>query len=613
MKLSIIIPYYNTRPFTNALLEVLDDQITDEVEIILIDDGSDEEYCPKYDWLRVIRTNNQGQSKARNLGINSSVGDYIQFIDSDDLVSGDFIEKILEKIEEGKDLIEFSWRSLNSGKFNFHLSEGDRLRMPSVVTRTFKRSYIGDTRFNEKKDATEDEDFSRRLGYLYKPVDVSIISDYLYFYRDEVVGSNVKNYKAGKCHTKRITYYIPHVTDRAILEEIKKDDEENEVILLTNQNDIPELQRYCQILQPCPIWTHYQKGFNYPLQIIPVPIKAKTILYVNQLSIIGGIETFIFHFARMMKKDDVILLVANLPDQQKKRLEQAIRVVPYTASNEYECDTLIMLRILDKTPTNVKFNQSVQMCHACRTNPMWHIPQNHDFIVNVSEASKESFGDESGMVIHNPIFTDNPKALILVSATRIPAPDKGSNEKRMRKLAEMLNEANIPFVWFNFSEGQISNPPRGMVNMGLEMDVRPYIASATYLVQLSDSEAWAYSILEALTQNVPVIVTEFPSAEEMGIIDGQNGYIVPFDMNFDVTKLQTVPKFEYVYDNGNIEKQWNKILDHKVKTKKKKMVDVHIIQQYNDLVLERIVNPGETIPMPLDRARKITDLGYGRI
>lgn len=612
MKLSIIIPYYNTKLFTDELLAVLDKQITNEVEVILIDDGSDEEYCPKYEWLTVIRTNNQGQAKARNLGINSSVGDYIQFIDSDDLVSGDFVEKILEKIGEGKDLIEFSWKSLKSGRFDFRLRPGDRMRLPSVVTRTFKRSYIGETRFSEKKDATEDEDFSRRLGYIYKPVDVSIISDYLYFYRDDVVGSNVKKYKAGKCHTKRITYYIPHVKDMAILEEIKKEDEENEVILLTEQNDIPELQRWCQIYRPYKIWTHYQRGEKYPLEIIPLPVKSKVIIFINQLWIIGGIETFIFHLARLFENEDIVLLVNTIPEPQKKRLEQYIDVVQYSPSTEYECDTLIMLRILDRTPRNVTFKQSVQMCHACRTNGSWNIPQNHDFIVNVSQASKDSFGDEGGMVIHNPIFTDKTKALILVSATRIPAPDKGDNEKRMRKLAQMLNEANIPFVWFNFSEGQIPNPPRGMVNMGIQMDIRPYIASATYLVQLSDSEAWSYSILEALTQNVPCIVTDFPSAKEMGIEDGKNGYIVPFDMNFDVTKLQKVPKFTYEYDNEAIKKQWKKIFDRKIKTKKKKLVDVQIIQQYNDLLLGRIVNPGERVPMSLDRARQIIELGYGK-
>ena len=80
MKLSIIIPYYNTRPFTDELLAVLNKQITEGVEVILIDDGSNEEYHPNYDWLKVIRTNNQGQSKARNLGLNIAIGDYIQFI-----------------------------------------------------------------------------------------------------------------------------------------------------------------------------------------------------------------------------------------------------------------------------------------------------------------------------------------------------------------------------------------------------------------------------------------------------------------------------------------------------------------------------------------------------
>ena len=209
MKLSIIIPYYNTEEYTNELLKVLDNQITDEVEVILIDDGSDHEFIPKYEWLTVVRTNNQGQAKARNLGINSSVGEYIQFIDSDDLVSEDFVEKILTATEEGKDLIEFSWKSLNTNKFNFRLS--DRSMVPSVVLRTFKRSYIGETRFNEKKDAAEDEDFSRRMGYLTEPVDVTIIRDYLYFYRDEVEGSNVKSFKAGLKNTKRVVYYVPQM------------------------------------------------------------------------------------------------------------------------------------------------------------------------------------------------------------------------------------------------------------------------------------------------------------------------------------------------------------------------------------------------------------------
>lgn len=615
MKLSIIIPFYQTYDYTEELLDALESQITDETEVILVDDGSNPPFKTSREWVKVIRQKNGGPAKARNRGLKETTGDYIQFIDSDDLISDDFVGSILEAIKEDTDIIEYSWQSLNSGRFNVRLFQGERCKMPGVVLRTFKRSYIGNTRFNEKKDATEDEDFSRRLGYLTEPVSVTTIQKYLYFYRDDVTGSNVKTYKDGFKKTKRIAYYIPHVEKGSeYIDQIRKDDEENEVILLTEQNDVPELKRYCQILRPCRIWTHFAKGYSFPFEIIPIPIYAKVILYINQLNIIGGIETFIYHFARLMKHKDVALVIGNLDESLKRKYEQYMKVYKYTTRDKYSCDTLILLRILDKMPTNIECNQSVQMVHACRTNPAWHIRQTSDFIVNVSEASKMSFGNEAkdGMVIHNPIITDNAKAMILVSATRIPAPDKGMNEERMRKLANMLNEAQIPFLWFNFSDGSIPNPPRGMINVGRDEDIRPYIASATYLVQLSDSEAWSYSILEALTQNVPVIVTDFPSAHEMGIKDGTNGYILPFDMNFDVNRLKKVPKFTYLYDNEPIKKQWEKIIDHKIKAKKREMWDVVILQQYNDIELGRLMNPGEVVPMPIERAKVIINLGYGK-
>lgn len=617
MKLSIIIPYYNTEQYTNELLDRLAPQIVDGVEVILIDDCSPDPYHSDYPWLTIYRNRkNNGPAKTRNIGLSKAKGEYIQFIDSDDLVSGDFVAKILEKTGEGNDLIEFSWKSLINGIFDFKLyNPSDRLRCPSVVTRTFKRSYIGNIRFNEQKDATEDEDFSRRLGYLYLPVSVSIITDYLYFYRTETPDSNVKSYKQGLKNTKRITYYYDHVAaDRTdILEVIKADDEENEVILLTRQCDMPELRRYCQILMPCRIWTHYLKGDPYNnIEIIPIPVNAQIILFIMQLHIIGGIETFIYHYlATMSKKYDIVLLTSNIPTDQWIRYSNYAQVVEYNPNMTYSCDTLIMLRVLDTIPQNIHYKQSVQMCHACRTNPKWHIPQDSEYIVNVSQTSKDSFLPESrnGTVIHNPIKKNEKKGLLLVSATRIPAPDKGKNEIRMRKLAEMLNDADIPFLWFNFSEGNITDPPKGLVNVGVYMDIQPYIARADYLVQLSDSEAWSYSILEALIQNTAVLVCPFPSAYEMGIKDGENGYILPYDMNFDVNKLLDVPQFTYKYDNEPIIAEWEKILG-KAKPKKRKRVNsnssrVIVLSQYFDLELNRMLDAGTIVEMSNNRISAI--------
>lgn len=617
MKLSIIIPYYNTKEYTDELLGVLAKQIKKDVEVILIDDGSDIPYAHRFKFLTVIRTNNGGQSKARNLGLNSAVGDYIQFIDSDDMVADNFIERLLEEIAGKPDIIEFSWRSLNTNgaMFNFRVSQGDRLSNPSACTRCFSRKLIGDHRFNEQKDACEDEEFTRKLGIFRQPLKVAVIPEYMYFYRTDVEGSNTKRYKSGLCKTKRIVYYYDRVAeDRAdILEDIKNDDKTNEVFLLTYQNDIPELEMYCQIHRPFTLWTHYLKGEPYRgCNIIHVPEQYETVLFINYLHVIGGIESFIYHFAQIM---EVTLIVGSIHVEQREKLSKVCKVVDYDPRGSYHCDTLILLRILDKMPDNIFYKRSVRMCHGCRTNPNWHIPQDSDFIVNVSEASKKSFDKEAkdGMVIHNPIIKTDKRALILVSATRIPAPDKGDNEQRMRILAERLNEADIPFIWFNFSEGQLNNPPRGFINIPKEMDIQPYIAKADYLVQLSNSEAWSYSILEALVNGTAVLVTPFESAFEMGIEDGKNGYIIPFDMGFDVNKLLDVPEFEYKYNNKAIKKQWDDITSGKIKPKKKEGVKIRITTTYNDTALRRQVSAGEVITVPKERAKQIKNAGFGEV
>ena len=164
--LSIIIPAYNAEPYLSELLDRLNPQITNDVECLIIDDGSKAAVQTDYKWAKVIRQDNHGVGYARNVGIDKAKGDYISFIDADDLVSEAFISKILEKTKEKPDVIELSWKSLTDKMWNIDRklsSEADRLPNPSVCTRVFKKSFIGDVRFNIKKDSTEDEDFCRKI------------------------------------------------------------------------------------------------------------------------------------------------------------------------------------------------------------------------------------------------------------------------------------------------------------------------------------------------------------------------------------------------------------------------------------------------------------------
>lgn len=271
MKLSIVIPYYNVKEYTDELLRVLAPQIRDDIEVILIDDGSRIPFTSDYKWLKVFRQANRGSAGAKNAGLDKAQGEYIAFIDADDMVADYYVEKLLQKIDEsGADVIDLSWRVMEEGTKNIQIlkSDDDWLKNPSACTRAFKRSFIGDTRLNEKKDAADDEDFSRRVGYL-DPERVpkhSSITELMYFYRTDMNDSQFHRFMRGESKTKRIVYHYRHVTKDMtwLLEEIKKEDETNEVMLYTEQNDIPELKRYCRIFKPGKkVQAHILRGEPY--------------------------------------------------------------------------------------------------------------------------------------------------------------------------------------------------------------------------------------------------------------------------------------------------------------------------------------------------------------
>lgn len=90
MKLSIIVPCYNAEGFIEQAIQSVVRQNTEEAELILVDDGSTDDtgkICKRYesDTVKYIRTENAGAGHARNVGIQNAKGEWIGFLDSDDL------------------------------------------------------------------------------------------------------------------------------------------------------------------------------------------------------------------------------------------------------------------------------------------------------------------------------------------------------------------------------------------------------------------------------------------------------------------------------------------------------------------------------------------------
>lgn len=102
-KISVIIPVYNVEKYLPRCLNSICQQTYTDFEVILIDDGSTDcsnIICNKYAYkdsrIQVIHTKNQGPSAARNIGIDICQGEFITFIDSDDAISPDMLEHMLD-------------------------------------------------------------------------------------------------------------------------------------------------------------------------------------------------------------------------------------------------------------------------------------------------------------------------------------------------------------------------------------------------------------------------------------------------------------------------------------------------------------------------------------
>ena len=101
--ISVVVPVYNVKQYLDDCMHSIVNQTYENIEIILVDDGSTdgsgelcEEWKGKDSRIRVIHQENGGLSAARNTGIEHAKGSYIAFVDSDDWVSEEYIEKLYE-------------------------------------------------------------------------------------------------------------------------------------------------------------------------------------------------------------------------------------------------------------------------------------------------------------------------------------------------------------------------------------------------------------------------------------------------------------------------------------------------------------------------------------
>ena len=147
---SIITPIYNMEVFVPRCIESLINQTYQNIEILLVDDGSKDnsgkicdEYALRDERIRVIHQENQGIAGAINTGLDNATGDYITFVDSDDYLSVFFVEKVLGALlREQADIAQCDL---------YKFCEGDDICNDETVSeiRVFSREEILDDFFHQ--------------------------------------------------------------------------------------------------------------------------------------------------------------------------------------------------------------------------------------------------------------------------------------------------------------------------------------------------------------------------------------------------------------------------------------------------------------------------------
>lgn len=272
----------------------------------------------------------------------------------------------------------------------------------------------------------------------------------------------------------------------------------------------------------------------------------------------GGIETWLYNIAkRWGSTHDITIIYDNADTKQLNRLRTLVKCVEYVGQ-DLQFDTAIWCYDFLGFETT-KAKRKIHVVHA---------DYGHKYIFDKGEAKIPEIGEIYAVssvaaksasklfnrdveVLYNPMEDEIKKRpLRLISATRL-TPEKGL--ERMVKLDQAMKNANIDYVWdiYTPSYKQKDITSRFSSNVAFYapiMSMFNRMKQYDFLVQLSDSESFGYSIVEAMINRLQLIVTELPVLPELNI-NKYNAIIVPrrgHCVNYNKIVKQIIAKSPYV-------------------------------------------------------------------
>lgn len=199
-------PVYNSEKCVCEAIESVINQTVSNWELLIIDDGSKDEsgiicdyYAANDDRIHVYHRNNSGVSETRNFGLKKAKGDFIEFIDSDDILSPNAIETLVSSISPGIDLVIFGYESFPNRHLDvmekpyFYNSKEEFAEDYELIqkhhilnppwNKLYRRQIIYENNICFPKDMSMGEDLCFNLDYLARAQGILVLPGSFYKYR----------------------------------------------------------------------------------------------------------------------------------------------------------------------------------------------------------------------------------------------------------------------------------------------------------------------------------------------------------------------------------------------------------------------------------------------
>lgn len=362
----------------------------------------------------------------------------------------------------------------------------------------------------------------------------------------------------------------------------------------------------------------------------------KNLFYFRKICKIGGTEQFLYEIAKKYNNYDIAVLYDEADPSQLKRLSKLIRCIKRVPGKKYECDRAFFNFNLDAIEDVIsRENYYCFVSHAIYQElgykpPIEHPKLNHYIGVSQFSSDKlDEYGEKLGLNIktqkcYDPLTLEKvDKVPILVSACRLD--DKVKGGERTIKLIEALDkyckEHNRHYLWLIFTNAtHFTLPSKNAVYMQPRVDVRPYIAMADWVLQLSnDMETYCYTTNEATGYGVPIVTTPLSVYNEFTNITDNERLILEWDCsNVDEIARQIFEKEVKPFKYDPPVDEWDKFLAKGKSTYKeelKQKVKVKVIKNpgYTDLELEEYKNYGDEFIVSKPRAEYLESIKFVEI